>query len=362
MNSEGASIPLLAQQILESMTTAVLVFGPEFRLRYINPAGEVLYAVSARSLQGKRADDLMQCPQGSARAGLQRVLLSRHPFTERELHLRLPDGRGITVDCTVSPLSNPGGEGMLLIELQQLDRQLRISREEHLLVQQQAAKALARGLAHEIKNPLGGLRGAAQLLERELPDDSLREYTRVIIEEADRLRNLINRMLGPNKHPRREALNIHQVLERVRVLVEAETGRQVPIERDYDPSLPAVIGDSEQLIQAFLNLVRNAAQSVGDDGRIILRTRILRQFTIGHLRHRLVVRVDIVDNGPGISQSMQEQIFYPMVTDREDGMGLGLPIAQSLINQHGGLIECRSEPAETVFSVLLPVEDTHGHA
>ncbi len=349
-----------AQQILESLNAAVLVFGADLRLRYINPAGEVLFAVSARSLQGTNADELIQCREDSAGSGLSRVLQTRHPFIERELPLRLPDGHHITVDCTVSPLSQPDQPDMLVVQLQQVDRQLRISREEHLLVQQQAAKALARGLAHEIKNPLGGLRGAAQLLERELPEESLREYTQVIIDEADRLRNLINRMLGPNKQPRRESLNIHQVLERVRVLVEAETGGKVPIERDYDPSLPLVVGDSEQLIQALLNLARNAVQAVGEDGVIRLRSRILRQFTIGHLRHRLVLRIDVIDNGEGIPETMQEQMFYPMVTDRKGGMGLGLSISQSLINQHGGLIECSSEPGETVFSVLLPVEEAHG--
>jgi two-component system nitrogen regulation sensor histidine kinase GlnL len=349
----------LGQRMLDNLSSAVLLFDAEFRLKYINPAAEMLFELSARHMIGLPLGELLQCPGDVAKQNLQRALSSGHPFTEREMPLALIGNRQVTVDCTVIPLTDRDGEAGALIEIQRIDRQLRISREEHLLTQQQAARDLIRGLAHEIKNPLGGLRGAAQLLERELDDPSLKEYTQVIIDEADRLQTLVDRMLGPNKLPQLAHVNIHTLLERVRNLVLAESGQQLQVERDYDPSIPDLLVDSDQIIQALLNIVRNAARAVGrrKDARIILRSRILRQFTIGNLRHRLVAQIGIEDNGPGIEEKIREKLFYPMVTASEDGMGLGLSIAQSLINQHGGLIECHSEPGKTLFNVMLPVEN-----
>jgi two-component system nitrogen regulation sensor histidine kinase GlnL len=351
-----------SQRILDNLNIVVLLFDEQLRLRYLNPAGEMLFAVSARHLIGQPAGELVRCPDHRLNDLFQQALGSGLPFTEREIALLTPDMREITVDCTVMPLVEPGQETGVLVELQQLDRQLRISREEHLISQHQATRDLIRGLAHEIKNPLGGLRGAAQLLERELPSPSLQEYTRIIIEEADRLTELVNRMLGPNKLPRYRAVNIHQVLDRVRQLVQAEVGNGVELVCDYDPSIPELHADSDQLIQALLNILRNAARAVGDEGRITLRTRIQRNFTIGNDRHRLVAQIDIVDNGPGISPELLEKIFYPMVSACEGGMGLGLSIAQSLINQHGGLIECQSKPGETAFTVLLPLENPNARS
>ena len=218
-----------------------------------------------------------------------------------------------------------------------------------------------RGLAHEIKNPLGGIRGAAQLLSRELHEPSLRDYTDVIIEEADRLRNLVDRMLGSNKLPSLSMTNIHEVLERVCSLVDLESQGRITLVRDYDPSIPDVLIDREQMIQAVLNIVRNAMQALASQndlhlGRITLRTRTLRQFTIGHTRHRLVCKVEIIDNGPGIPPELQDTIFYPMVSGRADGTGLGLAITQNIISQHQGLIECESHPGHTVFALFLPLE------
>ena len=216
---------------------------------------------------------------------------------------------------------------------------------------------MVRGLAHEIKNPLGGLRGAAQLLEREIDEASLKEYTQIIIGEADRLQNLLNRMLGPNDVPDIQSTNIHTVLERVRELVQAEAGESLQVQQDYDPSLPELQADPELLVQAVLNIVRNAAQALEGKGDITLRTRVKRQFNIGVRKHRLVAVIDIIDNGPGIESDLQEKIFYPMITTRDEGTGLGLSIAQSLISRHQGLIECYSQPGNTVFTILLPLED-----
>jgi len=232
---------------------------------------------------------------------------------------------------------------------------LRISREENQLAQQEATQKILRGLAHEVKNPLGGLRGAAQLLERQLDSEDLKEYTRVIIDEADRLQKLVNRILGPNNLPNKRSINIHHVLEHIRSLLMAEGEQHTDIQRDYDPSIPDLAADSDQLIQALLNIARNACQALDDEGSITFRTRIERKYTIGKHRHDLVARVEIIDNGPGIPADMQDKIFFPMVTGRAEGTGLGLSITQSLIQQHDGLIEVNSVPGRTVFTVLLPI-------
>lgn len=347
------------QRILENLSSAVLLFDRSLCLQYMNPAAEMLFEVSFRHMLGNPAESLIQCPEGVTRQHLEQALRTGHHFTERELSLPLPDGKRATVDCTIIPLTDSEGDAGLLVEIQQIDRQLRISREEQLLSQHQAAQELIRGLAHEIKNPLGGLRGAAQLLEQELVDPALCEYTQIIINEADRLKNLLNQMLGPVRLPNLRKVNIHTLLERVGNLVQAESGERIAIIRDYDPSIPDLYVDSDRIIQALLNILRNAAREISNhpDGRIVLQTRILRQFTISNRRHRLVAQIGIEDNGRGIPQSIREKLFYPMVTASGDGVGLGLSIAQSLINQHGGLVECTSEPGKTLFSVLLPVEN-----
>ena len=348
------TLDTLHRRILDNLTHAVLMFDAELRLDFINPAGEMLFAVSAKRLIGQHAEALLPA-NSHLLAAITKGQNSGHPFTEHEVAITLPGHRELTVGYTITPLAALPGESGLLLELQQVDRQLRISREGQQLSQQQTMRSLVRGLAHEIKNPLGGLRGAAQLLERELPSEELKEYTNIIIGEADRLRNLVNHMLGPNSLPQKEPINIHQVLEHVRQLVGVEIRDGISFISDYDPSIPEVMADRDQLIQAVLNIVRNAVQAIGNEGEIILRTRAIRQFTIGQKRHKLVCRIEIIDNGPGIPEDMMESIFYPMVTGRADGTGLGLSIAQSLINQHGGLIQCESRPGRTRFSLLLPL-------
>ena len=354
MPLHNTSPPELYRHLLEHLTTAVLWFDAQLNLHFINPAGEMLFEVSARRLHGMKARELFADAEHIL-PGLERALTSGHGFTEREVQITFHGGKVSTLDTIVTPVSEPQLGSGLLVELMQQDRQLRITREENIIAQQSVSRALTRGLAHEIKNPLGGLRGAAQLLERELADPALKEYTDVIIGEADRLQNLVDRMLGPNTIPKKRAINIHQIVERVRQLVSAEVPAHVQLVRDYDPSIPDLIADPDQLIQAILNIVRNAAQAVGERGEILLRTRTLRQYTLGQHRHKIVIKVDVIDNGPGIAPDMMESIFYPMVTGRPDGTGLGLSIAQSIINQHGGLIECASEPGNTRFMLLLPV-------
>ncbi len=343
------------KKILDHLNQAILLFDYRLILTYINTAGEILLADSAKHLLGRSAEVIFKSSP-LLLSNCQQSLKSAEAITGRELTFdRL--NQTLTVNCSMTPLLENNQCHEVLIELQQVDRHLWITKEEQLSAQHQISRMLVRGLAHEIKNPLGGLRGAAQLLDLELTDLDLKEYTRIIIAEADRLTDLMDKMLGPNKLPQKAPLNIHQVLERVRQLVIAEASGNIKLECDYDPSIPDLLADKNQLIQALLNIVRNAVQAIDPkEGKVILKTRIHRQMTIGRRRYKLLIKLDVIDNGCGIKQEMIGQIFYPMVTGRAEGTGLGLSIAQALINQHNGLVECRSEPGHTVFSIYLPLE------
>ena len=347
-----------ADLILENMGTAVLVFDARSRLTTINQAGEIMLAHSARHVCGRPVHELILNAEvmNEQIAG---TLASGQVVMQRGCLLELPAAANLRVNCTFTPITDSAGHPQVLVELRQIDHHLRIEQEERLITQQQATHELLRGLAHEIKNPLGGLRGAAQLLEREISDDALKEFTHIIISEADRLQSLLDRMLGPNNLPKIEAVNIHDVLEHVRELVQIEAGDRLRMCPDYDPSLPDLQADRDLLLQAILNIVRNAAQALDNDGEITLRTRIRRNFNIGSHKHRLVARIDVIDNGPGINEELRKQIFYPMITGRSEGTGLGLSIAQALISRHQGLIECSSQPGETVFTILLPLDGKH---
>lgn len=348
------------QRILENLSDAVLYFDKLKKLSYINSAGEILLGVSSRQVQGLPVDKIIHCVKGTLVKEIERALDGGSSLVERNLELVAMGGRCVTVDCSITSIYEGNNPNAILLELQQVDRHRQISRESQLLLQQNASKVLVKGLAHEIKNPLGGLRGAAQLLEQELEDDALKEYTKIIIEEADRLKNLMDRMLGPNALPKNKKMNIHGVLERVRLVVQAEASADIQIHRDYDPSIPDIFADKDQLIQAFLNIVRNAVQALGEAGEIIIRTRVARKITIGSRQNKLVAKIDIIDNGPGVSEEMREQIFYPMVTGRAEGTGLGLSISQSIINRYDGLIEYTREGGCSLFSVYLPLEAGHG--
>ncbi|MEI7797111.1 MAG: nitrogen regulation protein NR(II), partial [Methylococcaceae bacterium] len=271
------------------------------------------------------------------------------------LELNRVVNQGVFVNFSVTPLGSETCVSEILVEILPIDNRLRISQEEQLHAQQNTARLMVQGLAHEIKNPLGGLRGAAQLLDLELPNAELKEYTQVIIEEADRLQNLVNRMLGSNELPNKQPLNIHEVLERARWLVQTEVGENIKIQCDYDPSIPDLLGDKNQLIQAVLNIVRNAVQAISESGNVMLKTRISRNVTLERQHYKLALRCEIIDDGEGISPDMLNKIFYPMITGRAEGTGLGLSIAQTLIAQHSGAIECSSEKGRTVFAIILPL-------
>jgi two-component system nitrogen regulation sensor histidine kinase GlnL len=318
---------------------------------YANPAAETLLAHGRKHLLGVPFDRSLPGNEPFADR-LRQALESQAGFNDNDLVLEA-GGESVHLHCVISPVE--AGEGRLLIEFRELEQQLKIARETRLIEQQQANRELVRNLAHEIKNPLGGIRGAAQLLERELSDPELREFTQVIVKEADRLQSLMNRLLTPTRLPQIETVNIHEILERVRMLLAAEFPDGLEILRDYDTSLPEIAGDKESLIQAVLNVARNAAQATSGRGEIRLSTRIARQVTIARRRYRLAIAIAIEDDGPGVAPEIAELIFYPLVTGREGGTGLGLSLAQSFVSRHQGIIEFESIPGRTRFTILLPV-------
>jgi len=262
------------------------------------------------------------------------------------------------VDCRVSPIALE--DACLLIEITDVTRRSQITRENALLIQHGAGRQMIRQLAHEIKNPLGGIRGAAQLLERQLDDKELHEYTDVVISETDRLAALVDTLLGPGGPPNKQPVNIHELLEYVVRLIQTEDDRQLTVHRDYDPGLPMIDLDRDQMIQAFLNLLRNAVAALDGQGTLTLRSRAGTNFTIGDIRHRVIASIEIEDDGPGIPPELQDTVFYPLVTSRPDGTGLGLPAAQELLSRHGGLIEFESRPGRTVFYVRIPLDQSGG--
>ena len=341
------------RQVLEHQTIAIVVVSGSLAIKLVNPAAEDLFGASGQRVLGAPLKALFRNPQevlGDPGGAAD----DERSFTLRQQHLLLPNGEELVVDLTVVPIE--GGD--LLIEAQPLKRLLRINLDDRLINVQEATAELVRGLAHEIKNPLGGIRGAAQLLDHELDRPDLAEYTGVIIREADRLTELVDNMLGPSRPLNTVSVNVHKVLEHVsRIAKSAMAPAQVEMVRDYDLSLPAVDADEDQLIQALLNLVSNACIALEGvpEGRITLRTRALRQFTIAGRRHRVVVQVDVVDNGPGIPEELIDRMFYPMISGRRHGTGLGLAIAQNIVRRHNGLLECESRPGRTQFSVILPL-------
>ena len=338
---------------LDLLSTAVLILDRSFVLKYANPAAETMFAFSQKNALGQPCSRLFSAFVGNAAlfAMLHKVAQHDAGFSENELTLETAAAAILHTACTAAPT-----EGQrLILEFHQQDQQMKIVREEKILEHQQLNRELIRNLAHEIKNPLGGIRGSAQLLERELPQNDLKEYTQVIVKEADRLQALMDRLLTPHRLPKLVSLNIHEVLERVLILVLAEFPEGIRIVRDYDTSLPELIGEKEQLIQALLNVARNAAQSMKGRGEIRIMTRIARQVTLARIRYRYALMIDITDNGPGVASALQDKIFYPLVSGRDGGTGLGLSIAQDLVNQHQGIIEFDSVPGHTRFTVLLPV-------
>jgi two-component system nitrogen regulation sensor histidine kinase GlnL len=371
-------LPPEAQELLDTLSTAVIVLDEALTILSANSSAENLLGVSSNQARGRPLLELLSIPE-VLQETFKRVLENATACAQREVSLRpiALGGEDRVMDVCAAPLETSRSQlppdqqsarssaKKLVIEISDATQRQRLSRETALLAQLGGSRLMIRQLAHEIKNPLGGLRGAAQLLERQLKDDAMREYTEIIISEADRLAALVDSMLGPGRLPRKERLNVHELCEHVHHLLRSEALGEVLIERDYDPSVPPATLDRHMIVQAMLNLGRNALQAVGKSaglntdnrGRIILRTRVLSNQSIGTAHHRLVACVQFEDNGSGVPPQIREMLFYPFVTAREGGTGLGLAVAQDLVTRHGGLIEFESEPGRTLFSLLLPIED-----
>ncbi len=358
MNDAGAA----AYAAFDHLATMVAVVDLEGRCVFANAAFENVLGLPRRVVQSSPVVVWFADP-GPLAATLAAVARNDYATSRLEARLKLPPGSAIgeTLDVhAIVTQMEPGDR--LLVELLEMQQQARHDREERALGQVQANKELIRNLAHEIKNPLGGIRGAAQLLEMEIDNRELSEYTQVIIQEADRLQALVDRLLAPHRKPHVVApLNIHEVCERVRALVLAEYPNGLAVERDYDTSIPDIQGDREQLIQALLNIVQNAAQALAErraagDARIVLRTRVARQVTTGKRRWRLALDLHVEDNGPGVPESIRDRIFHPLVSGREGGSGLGLTLAQTFVQQHQGTIECDSVPGRTAFRIVIPLQ------
>jgi len=339
---------------LDLLATAAVALDDGLRIIYLNPAGETLFALSRRSVSGQSFPELFADGQPFGEK-LSQALADTRGFVDQDLILTRAAHEPLHLNCVVTPVEV--GAAALLIEFRHIEQQLRIERETQRLTQHEANRELIRNLVHEIKNPLGGIRGSAQLLERELDRPDLREYTQVIIKEADRLQVLMDRLLTPHRRPHIGPVNIHEVCERVRTLILAEFPEGIRIKRDYDTSLPDLRGDREQLIQAVLNVARNAAQAMSGHGEIELRTRVARQVTLAKTRHKLALELQVVDNGPGIPAAIHDRIFYPLVSGREGGTGLGLTLAQTFVQHHHGVIEVESQPGRTCFRIMLPLDE-----
>ena len=338
------------------MSSGVILLDSSLLIVGLNPSAENILGVSQQRAQGESLLRLLD-DEPEMRDILSRVMQTGDHYAN-EIRLgatEVHDDERI-VDCRVSPLKTEDTE--LLIEMTDVTRRAKISRENALLIQHGTGRQMIRQLAHEIKNPLGGIRGAAQLLERQLDNAELSEYTDVVISETDRLAGLVDTLLGPGGPSDKQPVNVHELLEYVVRLIEAEDQKRLTVVRDYDPSLPLIDLDRDQMVQAFLNLVRNAVAALDGQGTIKIRSRAATNFTIGDRRHRVIASIEIEDDGPGIPFDMQDSVFYPLVTSRPEGTGLGLPAAQELLSRHNGLIEFESRPGRTVFFVRIPLEQT----
>jgi two-component system nitrogen regulation sensor histidine kinase GlnL len=340
--------------ILQNITTGIVLLDADDHIFYLNAAAEELLGVSIRQANGEHLQRLRPGIE-ELWALIPKVRSSGYGYA-REIKLWSPERDSQNVTVRVSP--NDSLPESLIVELSDATQRHQIDRETNLMNQHGVSRQIIRQLAHEIRNPLGGLRGAAQLLERELPTPELREFTRIIIGEADRLAGLMNNLLGPTQPPRKDPINVHEVLEHVAVLIENEAhDHDLKLIRDYDPSLPNLMLDRDQMIQAVLNIARNAMQSLDRGGCLTLRTRALTNVMLGKERKKLIASIEIEDNGPGVPEELRESLFFPLVSGRAGGSGLGLPLAQDLVSRHNGLIEFTSQPGSTIFMLRLPVED-----
>jgi two-component system nitrogen regulation sensor histidine kinase GlnL len=356
-----STVRIEGTELLDALVTSVFLLDQDLNVGYLNAAAQTLLGLGPNQALGRNITELTRGAEtlvplfDRARKGGEGVV-------QRELAWPASGGVDRILDCAVTQITFGQDSARLLLEIEDITQHRRLTRENALLAQLGGSRLMVRQLAHEIKNPLGGLRGAAQLLERELLDPALREYTRVIISEADRLTHLLDSMLGPGRPPAKQLINVHEILERVYHLLRSEAPEGVTVDRDYDPSLPPLTVDPNHIIQAMLNLGRNAIQALSGGNvpspRLVLRTRAVTNASVGAQRHRLVASIQFEDNGPGVLPEIRDTIFYPLVSGRADGTGLGLGIAQDLVSRHGGLIEFDSAPGRTIFVISLPMDSS----
>ncbi|MGH8257097.1 MAG: nitrogen regulation protein NR(II) [Steroidobacteraceae bacterium] len=348
-----------SDELLDALATGIIMLDEQLCIVYANVGAQALLAIGFSQARGRPMQELFVHSE-TLNQLLRRALGRNEACAGHEIQLEPAGMPGnadpAIVDITVTPLAGEITGTHLLLELADARTRRRITRDSEMLSRLDSSRLMVRQLAHEIRNPLGGLRGAAQLLDRELHDGALREYTKVIINEADRLRALVDSMLAPTRPPHKSLINIHELCEHVFQLLRSEAGDGVAVERDYDPSVPSAWLDRNELIQALLNVARNALQALpAVGGRVVLRSRVLSNFNIGEARHRLVASIQVEDNGHGVPPQLHRSLFYPLVTGRPNGSGLGLAVAQELVARHGGMVEFDSRPGHTVFSLLLPL-------
>jgi two-component system nitrogen regulation sensor histidine kinase GlnL len=361
MDDRLAAINLSPFQLRNMLKTVVIIIDEHFDILYVNDAALAMLETGLKQIHDRKFYEFF-LDDGIERSTFEIALRHQEDFSETEVQLCFKDGRSVLTDITASCFEIDG-QRMMLLEIKQIDKQKKITQETLQHAQQEAARELVRGLAHEIKNPLGGIRGAAQLLEKELTDPEQKEFTQMIVDQSDRLCSLVDRLLGPNSLPQRKWINIHQVIEKVRSVIYADTLHNIEIVRDYDPSIPDLYIDPDMLQQALLNIARNSMQALKSDNtesaRIKLKTRIERQSVIKGKRYGLSALISIIDNGPGIPKELKDTVFYPMVTTKQNGSGLGLSIAQNLTNHHDGKIDVVSYPGHTEFTLYLPIKKRH---
>lgn len=346
---------IVPEKLFDYLNEAILCVNADHVIYQINLTTEELFGISANSLIGAKIENFILNAQDAFHRSINFVIQNNQPITEREATFHLLGKRTLIVDYTIKPISETGKDTRYFIEISPVSRHIQIAKDEYAHTQTQAAAQLTKGMAHEIKNPLGGIRGAAQLLALTTDQPELKEYTDVIIKESDRLTALLNNMLGPNKALNKEPVNILEILEHVRNVLMAACKKQITFQRDYDPSIPDILADKNQLIQAFMNLGKNAEQAIDRRGTITFKTRVINHYTIGIHRYPSVLNISISDTGSGIDQEVAKNLFLPMVTNKQNGSGLGLPISQKIIMDHGGIIQCQSDDDLTSFNTLLPL-------
>lgn len=345
---------------LNSLKTALILVNAKFEVSFANDAALNLLETGINQVKERPLNDFL-IEDSFNQQQIIKAISSSEDFRETGTVMCFRDGRCTTVDINAN-IIDINGQVQALLEINPVDKQRKITQESQQYAQQVAARDLVRGLAHEIKNPLGGIRGAAQLLERKLHKAEEKEFTQMIIDQADRLRNLVDRLLGPNSLPQKRQFNLHQILEKVQSVIMNDLAFSIKLKRDYDPSIPDLYADSDMLQQAILNIARNASQAIQNNNSvsnqqatITFKTRIERQCVIKGERHQLCAKISIIDNGPGIPAELKDTLFYPMVSSKENGSGLGLSIAQTLTDHHNGKIDVESFPGYTEFSLYIPI-------